>query len=68
MPLEQLLCQLEVEQSASVIRRLVKLLVNSFHPTGKGADVQVKPEAPYTMMCFHWSIFYEFNVLVCQKY
>lgn len=41
VPLEQLLCQLEVEQSASVIRRLVKLLVNSFHPTGKGPDVQI---------------------------
>jgi len=41
VPLEQLLCQLEVEQSAAVIRRIVKLLVNSFHPTGKGADVQV---------------------------
>ena len=41
VPLEQLLSQLEVEQSASVIRRLVKLLVNSFHPTAKGVDVQV---------------------------
>jgi len=41
VPLEQLLAQLEVEKSASVIRRLVKLLVNSFHPTTKGADVQV---------------------------
>lgn len=41
VPLEQLLAQLEVEKSASVIRRLVKLLVNSFHPTSKGADVQV---------------------------
>lgn len=41
VPLEQLLAQLEVEKSASVIRRLVKLLVNSFHPTSKGVDVQV---------------------------
>ena len=41
VPLEQLLSQLEVEQSAAVIRRIVKLLVNSFHPTGKGADTQV---------------------------
>ncbi|XP_029192981.2 condensin-2 complex subunit G2-like [Acropora millepora] len=41
VPLEQLLCQLEVEQSASVTRRLVKLLVNSFHPTSKGPDIQV---------------------------
>ena len=39
--MEQLLSQLEVEQSAAVIRRIVKLLVNSFHPTGKGADTQV---------------------------
>ena len=41
VPLERLLAQLEVEKSASVIRRLVKLLVNSFHPTSKGVDVQV---------------------------
>lgn len=41
VPLEQLLAQLEVEKSASVIRRLVKLLVNSFHPTSKGVDAQV---------------------------
>lgn len=41
MPLEQLLAQLEVEQSAAVIRRLVKLLVNSFHPANKSVDVQV---------------------------
>lgn len=41
VPLEQLLAQLEVEQSAAVIRRLVKLLVNSFHPTNKSVDVQV---------------------------
>lgn len=41
MPLEQLLSQLEVEQSATVIRRLVKLLVNSFHPTTKGVDILV---------------------------
>jgi len=41
VPLEQLLAQLEVEKSASVIRRLVKLLVNSFHPISKGVDVQV---------------------------
>ncbi|XP_027038917.1 condensin-2 complex subunit G2-like [Pocillopora damicornis] len=40
VPLEQLLAQLEVEQSAAVIRRLVKLLVNSFHPTNKSVDVQ----------------------------
>ena len=39
--MEQLLSQLEVEQSAAVIRRIVKLFVNSFHPTGKGADTQV---------------------------
>ena len=41
MPLERLLAQLEVEQSATVIRRLVKLLVHSFHPTSIGVDVQV---------------------------
>lgn len=45
VPLEQLLAQLEVEKSASVIRRLVKLLVNSFHPTSKGVDVQVSSMA-----------------------
>ena len=39
--MEQLLSQLEVEQSAAVIRRIVKLLVNSFHPTGKVADTMV---------------------------
>ena len=43
--MEQLLAQLEVEKSASVIRRLVKLLVNSFHPTSKGVDVQVSSVA-----------------------
>ncbi|PFX30456.1 Condensin-2 complex subunit G2 [Stylophora pistillata] len=40
VPLEQLLARLEVEQSATVIRRLVKLLVNSFHPTRKSVDEQ----------------------------
>lgn len=42
-----------MEQSASVIRRLVKLLVSSFHPTGKGTDIQVNliPQALPIAMC-----------------
>ncbi|CAB3996367.1 Condensin-2 complex subunit G2, partial [Paramuricea clavata] len=37
-PMEHLLSRLEVEQSAPVIRRIVKLLMNSFHPVNKESD------------------------------
>ena len=41
VPLDHLLASLEVETSALVLRKLVKLLMNSFHPLNKEADVQV---------------------------
>ena len=36
--MEDLLGRLEVEQSSPAIRRLVKLLMNSFHPANKEND------------------------------
>ncbi|XP_048579547.1 condensin-2 complex subunit G2 isoform X2 [Nematostella vectensis] len=41
VPLDHLLARLEVESSAPVMRKLVKLLMNSFHPLNKEPDVQV---------------------------
>ena len=40
--MEHLLGRLEVEQSAPVIRRIVKLLMNSFHPANKESDDLVR--------------------------
>ncbi|XP_028391007.1 condensin-2 complex subunit G2-like [Dendronephthya gigantea] len=38
VPMEHLLARLEVEQSTPVIRRIVKLLMNSFHPANKESN------------------------------
>ena len=40
--MEHLLGRLEVEQSSSVSRRIVKLLMNSFHPANKDSDELVR--------------------------
>ena len=41
MPMEHLLARLEVEGSSAVMRRLVKLLMNSFLPVTGDPNVQV---------------------------
>ena len=41
--MEHLLSRLEVEQSAPAIRRIVKLLMNTFHPANKESDELVRP-------------------------
>jgi hypothetical protein len=40
--MEHLLGRLEVEQSSPVIRRIVKLLMNSFHPANKESNELVR--------------------------
>lgn len=58
VPLEHLLACLEVETSAPVLRKLVKLLMNSFHPLNKEADIQVTLFIQFLMFCLNSSLIY----------
>ena len=54
-----------MEQSAAVIRRIVKLLVNSFHPTGKGADTQVIGNSNISMQKNSEELLYDLDFRAC---